>query len=177
MTDDWAGNPDLNTDVFILNELPDVQTLVSRKILSSRRAIFASPQYTKRRGAPASPVDLEVHDCITSSVVRGSTVWRLKDAGGTHTVRPHVAVQTTDWHAMYKLALQGNGLVMVPVRYAQREIASGQLVPVLDQYECAPSATADFRENVWVLFHRTRHKAPRVRAFLDQLIAFIEAQP
>ncbi len=177
MTDDWAGNPDLNTDVFILNELPDVKTLVSRKILTSRMAICASPQYIKRRGEPTSHVDLEVHDCITSSVVRGSTVWRLRDAGGTHTVRPHVAVQTTDWHAMYKLALQGNGLVMVPLRYSQKEIASGQLVTVLGRYECAPSATADFRENVWVLFHRTRHKAPRVRAFLDQLIAFIQAQP
>ena len=177
MSDDWAGNPDLGTDVFILNELPDVMTLVSRKLLTSRRAICASPQYLKRRGRPASPSDLENHDCITSSVVRGATVWRLRDGQGTHTIRPHVAVQTTDWHAMYKLALQGNGLVMVPLRYAHNEIASGHLVPVLEQFECAPSATADFLEHVWVLYHRTRHMAPRVRAFLDQLAAFIESRP
>ncbi len=176
MSDDMASMPDFNTDVFIVDKLPDTMSLVSRKILTSRRMICASPEYLRRRGEPLQPVDLETHDCITAAVVRGSTVWRLRDSHGTHTIRPHAVVQTTDWHAMYKLAIQGDGLVMVPTGYAQKELASGELVPVLSQYDCAPSATAEFRENLWVLYHQSRHKSPKVRAFLDLLVGVVESQ-
>jgi DNA-binding transcriptional LysR family regulator len=108
---------------------------------------------------------------------RGHPAWRFRRGGETVAAHPQANMQTTDWRAMYRLALQGHGLVMVPERYAASELHSRKLMQVLSDYDCAPTASADFRENVWLLYPKTRHRSPIVRAFIDMLVPFVESDP
>jgi molybdate transport repressor ModE-like protein len=175
MTDDRIKLSELGIDIAIVDELPEVTTPVSRRLLTSARILCASPAYLRRAGVPSQPAELGAHQCITSVVSRGEPVWRFRRAGTIESVHPPAVVQTTDWQALVRLALQGNGLVMVPARYVQGELAAGELVQVLANHDCAPGASADFRENLWVLYQKTRHRSPKVRAFVDMLVAFVEA--
>lgn len=38
--------------------------IVARKVIESEAILVASPDYLKRRGAPAQPQDLATHECL-----------------------------------------------------------------------------------------------------------------
>ena len=52
-------------------------SLVSSKLGEMRRAVVASPAYIDRNGAPATPADLHLHNCLSLGQQRG---WLLRDA-------------------------------------------------------------------------------------------------
>jgi DNA-binding transcriptional LysR family regulator len=57
-------------------------SLVTRRAGMGVMALYASPDYLKRRGRPQSVEDLAGHDCVLFRGQHGKAIWRLVGPGG-----------------------------------------------------------------------------------------------
>jgi DNA-binding transcriptional LysR family regulator len=138
-------------------------SLVARKLAPSRRTISAAPAYLQKRGTPASPDDLEAHECLCYSNLGLSQEWRFVRADGRPwpvAVRGRLHANNGD--ALRAAALRGFGLVVLPSFLVGRDFQSGALVSVLDAFMPQDSA-------VHAVYPHARHLSPKVRAFVDFL--------
>ena len=146
-----------------IGELPDTG-MVARRVGQVRRVLVASPTYLERRGAPASPEELERHDVIYNSGVSNNSEWRFLHQGRELVVKltPRLSVNEIDAILMAVLAGRGIGR---PLSYQVAEqVADGSLVRLLGDYEPAVLP-------VHLLVTGTRHMPPRLRACFDYLAA------
>jgi DNA-binding transcriptional LysR family regulator len=152
--------------VVRIGDTPDSR-LIARHLTENRRIICAAPAYLAQRGAPQTPEELAVHDCI---VMNRSGVphadWRLeqRDTGAQTTVRVTGRFVTDNGELAHDWALAGLGLVRRSFLDVADELASGRLVEVLPQW-------AGARAPVQVLYASRRHLPARVRLFIDHLAA------
>ncbi len=110
-------------------------SLVARKVSSSELAIFASPEYVRRKGAPRRPADLARHDCLTYGGREGRLPWRLS---GPRRQQQTVAVSgpviCNDMVFLRDAAITGIGLALIPVEIVAGDVKAGRLVRVLPKY-------------------------------------------
>ena len=139
--------------------LPD-SSLIARKLCARREYVVGSAGYFQRHARPHTLGELGRHNCL-----RGSASQWSFDVDGQHR---HLKVQG-NWQgnsgvALLDAARKGLGLVQLPDYYVEADLESGALVSVLDQYACTHTA-------VWVVYPRHRHLSPKVRQFVDFLVA------
>lgn len=143
-------------------------SLIARKLRPVHRQIIASPQYLARYGAPATPKDLSGHNCL---VFEGLTDWRFDTPNGPATVRVSGNFQTNDAAAMRAAAVHHLGIARIASFYIADEVSAGRLIPVLTQFRTA-EATA-----IYAVYSPGRHLSPKVRAFVDLLVARMQPEP
>src|SRR5215470_17729778 len=97
--------------------------------------VVGSPRYFKRRGIPKTPHELLEHDCIRHRLNRARFFeWEFRIGGKDVTVDGRGRPVLDEMRAVLGAACQGSGLGLVFRQFAAAEIASGTVVPVLDQY-------------------------------------------
>jgi DNA-binding transcriptional LysR family regulator len=138
--------------------LPD-STLRAVAIGTVRQVLVASPGYCERRGRPAHPRELALHDIIAGDNVRTGTHWRF----GT---RSHVAVTprltVTSIDAQLAAAAAGLGIANVLTYQAADGLAAGTLCSVLDEHAPAPLP-------VHLVYDVSRARLPAVRLFIESM--------
>ncbi|MBO1077329.1 LysR family transcriptional regulator [Roseomonas marmotae] len=149
-------------------ELGD-SSFVARRLAPDRRVLVASPDYIARRGRPRSPDDLADHTCL---VVGTLDLWTFKGADGkTLERRVMPALRINDGGAVRDAACAGLGIALMATWCAAEEIRNGLLVPALPEYSLVSTQT------LWVLYPSSRELAPKVRAFIDWLVARFGPEP
>ena len=110
----WDLEPREDVDVFFKLRAPKDSLRRVRPYPGTVRGLFASRKYIKEVGTPASPDDLSAHTCI------GFGVWKL--SRGDKVATPNVAfrVVSSDPTVNMKLAVEGLGIVMLPLYMAKR---------------------------------------------------------
>lgn len=114
--------------------LPD-STMVARRLARSRRALYASPDYLKRKGTPATPDALADHDCL--AMVRAAeplTTWHFQTAHGAQSVSIQPARASNDGALIRRWALEGAGIVLKSYWDVADDLKAHRLVPVLGDY-------------------------------------------
>lgn len=148
-----------------IGSLPDTG-MVARKVGEVTRVLVASPDYLARRGAPATPQELEGHDVIYNSGLGNNTEWRFRDQ--VVRLTPRLSVNEID--AMLMAVLAGRGIGR-PLSYqVADQLASGALQRLLVAYELAPVP-------VQLVLPSARHMPPRLRACFDFLLEKLSALP
>ncbi|WP_426207461.1 LysR family transcriptional regulator [Massilia sp. TWP1-3-3] len=148
-----------------IGPLPDTG-MVARKVGEVTRVLVASPDYLARRGAPATPQELEGHDVIYNSGLGNNTEWRFRDQ--VVRLTPRLSVNEID--AMLMAVLAGRGIGR-PLSYqVADQLASGALQRLLVAYELAPVP-------VQLVLPSARHMPPRLRACFDFLLEKLSALP
>lgn len=151
-------------------KLPGSPTLMSRRLLSFGRAMYASPDYIAEMGAPSSPDELVGHRIAAHTIIdTGKIQWKRR---GTSWGKPR-PLPTPRWlinntATLEQFALSGAGLAFLPTLEAAHWTAKGELVRVLPEFE-QQGAIASL---VWP---SSRHLAPRVRAFIDLAVKTMSA--
>ncbi|MEM6576501.1 MAG: LysR family transcriptional regulator [Pseudomonadota bacterium] len=138
-------------------------SMIARRLFDARTVIVASPSYLAERGVPTSPEELISHQCIVYSNLAHPNRWKCRDADGvpiTVEVNPWMSASSGD--LICALAAEGRGIAMQPTFIAGAAVASGELVPLLTDYQW-PATPA------WAVYPPTRHLSHRVRAFIDFL--------
>jgi len=137
--------------------------LVARKFTSSRGVVVASPDYLKRKGCPKQAEDLVQHDCIAYSLLPTPTQWSFHKDG----VRTSV---TVDPRAMCNIAvvevamvMQGIGITRLPLFTCEKEVASGDLKVILDDYD-------QVKFDVYAVYPHRQYLTAKVRAFVDFVV-------
>ena len=136
--------------------------MVSRRIATITRGIYASPVYLARCGTPRTVQELEQHDCIVTTQQRTDGSWSLKH-GDTHcaaNVTGRLIVNSIS--IARELAIGHRGLCMLPLPMCMNDVRSNRLVHVLTDWESPPlHATA--------LVMNRRSMPHKIRTFLNFL--------
>lgn len=169
MTDRFVDLIEDGFDVGVrIAKLAD-SSMIARKLAPIRMAVCASPSYLARCGVPATPADLAQHECLGYGAAGGE--WRFAKPDGAPwpvAVRGRLGVDNGD--ALRSAALHGVGLVMLPTFIVGADMQTGALVSVLAEY--VPQERA-----LYAVYPHARHLSPKVRVFVDFLVARLGPRP
>jgi DNA-binding transcriptional LysR family regulator len=137
--------------------------LVVKILAHDLGVLAASPALLQRAGRPATPDDLSRLPTLSMSQTGGEHIWRLTGAEGeTRDVRHRPRLATDEMVTLRRAALDGVGVVLLPLLMVEPDIASGALEPLL------PDWTAP-RGVIHAVFASRRGLLPAVRLLLDRL--------
>jgi DNA-binding transcriptional LysR family regulator len=139
-------------------------SLVARRLAPCPLVVVGSPQYLARHRAPRAAAELRDHDCLTYSLARVPSEWRLRPPRGRWiAVSVRSALRCNNDFVLKQAALDGLGLGMFPGFFVERELADGRLRRVLPDH-----GTQELSINV--VYASRRHVLPKARAFVDFLV-------
>jgi DNA-binding transcriptional LysR family regulator len=179
MTDYLGAWPDVSLELDLSNRVVDLveegfdaavrighladSSFVARPLKPYRMRACASPVYLAKHGTPRTPADLAQHECLGFLHWGREGLWRLD--GDTVDENPLRAgrFRANNGQALKVAALRGFGLVLQPEALLAREMASGELVPVLDDFlpDGAP---------VHLIYPRDRRATLKLTSFIDFVI-------
>jgi len=115
----------VDKDMIALRISPDI-----------RMAIVGSPAYFASRSVPTTPQDLTAHNCINLRLPTHGALYAWECENGPQQINVRVHGQTifNNSYLMRQAALDGAGLSFLPLDVVQPYIASGQLLPVLENW-------------------------------------------
>ncbi|MBB4955016.1 DNA-binding transcriptional LysR family regulator [Agrobacterium vitis] len=126
-----------------------------------RGAIVAAPRYFEDFPVPHEPGDLMQHRCIRRRFSSGRIYrWELEKHGKPLVVDVSGPLILADDRAVIVACLDGAGLAFVFENRIQKELATGQLIRVMEDW-CEPF-------DGFYIYYPTRHQMrPALRAFVD----------
>ncbi|NYE59423.1 DNA-binding transcriptional LysR family regulator [Duganella sp. 1224] len=140
--------------------------LVARPLASMPQVMCASPDYLARCGTPRHPDDLAGHQMVKFFASGGGIDYPLTlivDGAPKDFMLPGW-ISVNDAENNVLCALRGAGIVQVPRFHVEQALADGRLVALLPEWR-SPEMT------VSALYPYRRHLSPRVRVFVDWLVA------
>lgn len=156
-------------DAAIRLGTPESSALIARPLQDYTLTICASPAYLKRRGTPKNADDLRDHDCLAFAYPAGDDwraadkLWRLTGPDGVMEVPVSGSMIVNSTPALRQAVLAGMGVSMLPDVLISEDIASGKLVPLLQDYQ-PPSRT------LWLMYPQDRYRLPKVRQFVEHAL-------
>ena len=164
LTDRSINLADQAYDVGIwFGQLPDSR-MVARKIAANRRFLCASPEYLEKAGVPATPRDLQSHQCIVlreNDAAYGT--WHLSRGRKQETVKVRGSLSSNDGETALIWALAGHGVLMRSEWDVQAHLRSGALQMVLPDWSL-PSA------DVYAVYGERMNLSAKVSALIDFLV-------
>jgi DNA-binding transcriptional LysR family regulator len=143
-----------------VGDLPD-SSLVSVRLADNRRLCVATPAYLKRAGVPQHPSELARHECLTlSSDASQTRGWAFTVDDAVTYMRPTGRLDCSDGQVLHDWCLAGLGVAWRSTWEVEQEVASGQLVSMLDDYAAPPNG-------IYAVFPQRKHLPLRVRLWID----------
>ena len=126
--------------------------------------LVASPDYLLSHGIPLHPRDLARHNCITyQSRERRYHEWSFRQGKERQTVQVAGNYRVDLAEAVRDAALAGLGIAYVANYLLDKELQSGQLIPLLPQWR------PNQKMAVHAVYARREHLDPKIRLFIDFL--------
>lgn len=120
--------------------LPD-SSLRARKLRDVKTHIVAAPTYLERMGTPRHPGELGEHECLRYSLLTTPELWRFTNSKGEEAVvRPHGRLRANNSDVMLYSLRSGHGIAVVPDFIIDADLASGAVVPILEDWRPQPVA-------------------------------------
>ncbi|MCW2238741.1 LysR family transcriptional regulator [Azospirillum canadense] len=161
LTDRVVDLIDEGVDVVVRIGAPKDSGLIVRKLADNHRVVVGAPDYLALWGQPATPADLERHECL--QYPGAGAFWRLIGPDGEAVeVRTASRLRSDNGDVAQDWALAGCGLIMKSWVDVQADVLAGRLLRVLPDWrsDAAP---------VCALFPSHRQLPTRVRLFLDAM--------
>lgn len=151
--------------VFRIGPLAD-SSFIARELAPFRLVACASPDYLRESGVPATPVDLETHECLVYASTLGPTVsdWRFVRGGETIKIDVKHRLQVNDAKALLVAALDGLGIAFIAEDLAREGLRAGRLIKVLSDYE-TPSRP------IHLIYHPDRRQTPKLKSFISVVLS------
>lgn len=144
--------------------------LISRRLLSIPRALYASPAYLAEHGRPAHPDQLSDHACLRFETAFYHGAWRFRTPiggpvgapPGELSFQPAGSVEANNLTVLKDAAVAGLGIALLPCYQCRENERDGGLERVMADWNPEPA-------DLYLLYPSKRHLASRVRAFLAYL--------
>jgi DNA-binding transcriptional LysR family regulator len=138
---------------------------VAVRLAANRRVVCATPDYLARCGTPQTLDDLAQHNCLAFNLQGGQQRgWYFQREGKTVIVKVNGTLDCNDGQLLHRWASEGLGLAWRSTWEIESQLASGELVTVLDDY-----ALPNY--DILAVYMQQRHLPARVRAFIETLKA------
>lgn len=142
---------------FRMGKLEDAN-FVGKHLCDIEMATLASPSYLLKYGEPQHPKQLSDHRILRGSV----THWHFhsKQDKSRYELSVKADLVCKNGRALVAGALQGNGIIRVPMMYCQEQVDDGLLVPVMRdwQVESVP---------FYAIYHREKYQPKRLQTFIE----------
>jgi DNA-binding transcriptional LysR family regulator len=139
--------------------LPD-STLSAVRVGEVRRIVCASPAYLKAKGTPRQPADLARHDGIAFAPMSVGDPWSFSVGSRRRSAAPRALLQVNDTEVAIAAALAGRGVTRLLSYQVAREIKTGRLKIILEDFEPPPIP-------IHLVHLEGRRANARVRTFVD----------
>jgi LysR family transcriptional regulator, regulator for bpeEF and oprC len=144
--------------------------LMARRIGSMEVVTVASPEYLKAFGVPETPADLENHASVSFMVRGAPRPWEFKGPAGAITIQPKGRVRTNDAEHIRAAVRAGVGIAHNPGWLFARDIASGAVRALLNEYAPNPYP-------IHAVYPRGRIVPAKVKDFVDFLTDVLSREP
>jgi DNA-binding transcriptional LysR family regulator len=138
-------------------------SMMARKLAISEVRCCASPAYVAARGLPSQPEDVASHSCIVYGDSR-QTTWRFERPGEARSIALRGRMSVNSLMMAHTAALRGVGVAALPTFLWHDDVRDGRLVHVLGDWLIG-------RTEMRVIYPSNRYLAPRVRLFVEALVA------
>jgi len=151
-------------DIAVRLARPQQPDLVARKAVSYHYGLYASKQYLKRHGTPASARDLPGHDFVgyDEAVVRHEGLKRIERLFG----EGHVVHRATGNSGVLAAIAEGLGTGISGCYFSDAEPRLVRLLP--DSF--------DFEFECWVATHEDLYRSARIKAVFDFLVEQLQKE-
>ncbi|MEP4258011.1 MAG: LysR family transcriptional regulator [Rhizobiaceae bacterium] len=143
---------------------------VVRRIMQSKRVLCAAPSYLERNGTPADFAALANYNCLSIAGNRKRNYWNGGEDNQEQSVEAQGNFEGNSTDVIFHAALAGLGIARLPSYMVNQKFRSGELIHVLPTY--SPPST-----DIVVLFAERRNLAPKIRVFVDYLVATFRETP
>ena len=141
----------------------DDSDLVLRVLADRGHCLVAGPALIQRMGEPVVPSELSAWPGLSMNEGKHIHKWALSGPGGAKAeIHYHPRLITTDMLALREAAMAGIGVVQLPILMVKDQLASGELVRVLNAWEPR-------REVIHAVYPSRRGLLPSVRTLVDFL--------
>lgn len=146
-----------------MGELAD-STATARKIAAGRRSLVATPAYLARAGTPQTPAEVAGHEAVVYTHYNARN-WTFRNAaGGEASVSVGGRLKVTAAEGLRAAVLADIGLAVASEWMFTRELASGAVVRVLEDWALPPI-------DLWAVFPTGRLASAKARSFADFVAA------
>ncbi|HTH45652.1 MAG TPA: LysR family transcriptional regulator [Oxalicibacterium sp.] len=138
------------------------ESLVARKLGEFQMKTYAAPSYLAKYGRPETLDELERHYLINFASPKTGKVYPFlyEEGEGLISVQGRRRIAINDFDACAAAACAGVGLIQLSKHIAAELVASGKLVPVLEN-------RLSEKIPIWMLYPPNRHLSTKVRAFAE----------
>jgi DNA-binding transcriptional LysR family regulator len=155
-----------------IGDLPD-SGLIARRVGTSVRMLLAHRDYVRKLPngirPPATPEDLGQHNCIVYTELVTGNVWTFTAGAGASvpigtrkSVRVEGRIQTNSSEVIRSAVITGMGIGYSPIWLFEPEIASGEVVRLMTDWESPQSP-------IHLVSPPERKHSAKVAAFVDHL--------
>ena len=145
-------------------------TLRARPISAIQHIVCASPSYLKAHSTPTEPAQLDQHDFLQYGLSGRTKLEFLDKAGKRQIVALEGKMKSNNGDFLRDMAINGKGITYLPTFLTHRAVASGKLIPILNDYQ-KPSL------NVYAVYPQTRFLSRNCRALIDFLVDRFQEKP
>jgi DNA-binding transcriptional LysR family regulator len=145
-------------------------SFVAVKLASNHRVVCGTPAYFARHGMPERLEDLAQHNCLAFNLQGGQQRgWYFQSNGKPVIVKAAGNLDCNDGELLHQWASEGLGLAWRSTWEIQPQLASGELITVLDDFALP-------QYDILAVYPQQRHLPAKIRFFIDMLKA-VYAQP
>ncbi|RJF96657.1 LysR family transcriptional regulator [Noviherbaspirillum cavernae] len=176
-----AANPDVKISFNLTDHVIDLMregydlgiriggviepSFVAVKLAANRRVVCGTPDYFSRYGIPKTLDDLARHNCLAFNLQGGQQRgWYFQKNGKPVTIKVNGSLDCNDGELLHRWACQSLGLAWRSTWEIQPQLASGELVTVLDEYALP-------HYDIMAVYPQQRHLPAKIRFFIDVLKA------
>ncbi len=156
----------------ITNDLK--QNLMARPLAKIRYVLCASPNYLNAHRALDTPEDLRKHKCLIYGRCRAHDMWHFIDEAGTKiSVKVMGGIVANSTEALRTLALQDQGIALLPLFSVGEDIKKGNLRAMLPTV----IPQGQFGNMLYAAYLPNPFLPPKVRVFIDFLVERFGDEP
>ncbi|WNO61988.1 LysR family transcriptional regulator [Rheinheimera sp. MMS21-TC3] len=132
----------------------------AKRLALIRYALCASPEYLNKMGTPKTFEDLAKHKFLQYGMGKSSTIELIDEQGKKHQVPVNGKIKANNGDFLLEMAIKGQGIVFLPTFITYQALASGELLPILQQYQL-PTL------NAYAVYPKNRFLLQRCRYLID----------
>lgn len=142
-----------------IRELQD-SSYQAKRLALIRYTLCASPEYLTRIGTPKTIEDLAKHAFLQYGLSKSSTIELIDEQGKKHQVAINSKIKVNNGDFLRDMAVKGHGIAFLPNFITYKTLASGKLVPIMQQYQL-PTL------NAYAVYPKNRFLSQRCRYLID----------
>jgi len=144
-----------------VGESPD-STLLSKKLVTVKLALYSSSDYIKEYGEISSPEQLSDHQCLLMNSVNNKTTWQLHSQKEQCSVSFTPRIRADDFNVLKTMVINHCGIGLFPEYLCSDEVKQGLIQRILPEWA---GRTID----IYAIYPSRKGVTPKIRVLLDFL--------